>query len=281
MVPSIFNNNSLYTPEELMALADDKLSYFDNPNSGTAMNNETMLLGVDNAFISFPKAGTFANEAGDGARQVTLSISNPSATLTRSFKLFAGLDIANWTEMPGQIDDGTFAPIPVGSETYATLAVNGADAAKRLSCDRSGGGLTVRALLKYLRQNPTRLITMKITSESSGQLSKFVSIKRINPFTGDVSDSPIKPLNTQTSGTFNDKIAIVNVNEVIGQGIDVEYELLPNETVSIDFIFGASLDTERALEYFSTAYQVAASGGGAPMLQDSARKVVGFNRLNR
>jgi len=264
----LFDQNRPYTPEEIRELADKHLSYFDKQQkSSKPMLTAEQLVGSANPLLTFPPQGNFANELGDGTRQVTLQVTNNDAAATRGLVLLSGLGIADYIADPYQITDGKTIPILLAGEVLADYQAGGSALAKRFDVDRNGEK-TVVELLQWLRFNPTRLLGIKITSSSAQQLGKFITVQDINVYENNKSRT-IRPLNTQSANSFQNTVAEIVVNEIISTNKRITYELMPSAQVTIDLFFGAELNQSNALARFADTFAVMArSGNNAAAMQD-------------
>jgi hypothetical protein len=269
----LFNPNRPYTPEEIRELADKHLSYFDKQQKSSKPMQLTaeQLVGTANPLLTFPPQGNFGNELGNGVKQVTLQITNNDAAATRQIVLFAGPNMGDYANEPIQLDDTNTIPVLLPGEALADYQGAGASIAKRFGVDRNGVK-SVREFLQYVKHNPTRLLGIKITSTTAQQLGKFITVEEINVYENAMSRT-IRPLNTQSSSSFQNTVAEIVANEIVSTNRRFTYELMPSAQVTIDLFFGAEINTTNALVRFAETFKVMArSGNNAAEMQDAIIK---------
>jgi hypothetical protein len=225
-------NDKVLTPKELEQLAAN-LSNYGGPSTSGMM----MYTGENDDMLDFEdqELGNFAGES-SVARQFTFTIENKNSASVLRAKIFSGYNIHNPTLSVGQMKDGFFKDVAEkGTGTLDGLIGSAA------------GEKEIVELLQFLLQNPSRVVGMKIQSDTALQLENDFVIKDLNPFK-QTESRYIRPKNFQNQATFQDKTVVFPCELHLDNQTEVTYSFLPLSRTSITLYFGASLNTAKALK---------------------------------
>ena len=112
-----------------------------------------------------------------------------------------------------------------------------------------GSPRSVDVLLAYLKENPTRLRTIKLNVNQTDQLDEPLRFRKETPWKTYVEEERI-PSDFQSQDTNNPLMSEVDDVEdwVLSEQSTIIYTIRSKRTVSLSLLFGASLDNAKALE---------------------------------
>lgn len=106
-------------------------------------------------------------------------------------------------------------------------------------------------LLHYIKNNPIRIKSMKLTASDASVLNDPLTLIHLNPF-GTLQSDEVTPSDLIGSSTFNDNTVSLEEDMIPGWqlgSMTTFYCKIPaGKTLTISFLFGASADSEYMLE---------------------------------
>lgn len=169
-------------------------------------------------------------QEGHIGKEFTFTIGN-TANVVRTARLFAGYNTGDNDALPGQMKDGEFND------------VNGNPGLQASSNDPD---TLIREFQRYVERNPTRVIHIRIQSDTDGQVQQILSLHQLNPFNRQGVTS-IKPGLTVTGQQFNPKIADVATDFQLDDKSDITLNVLPGSKTTYTLFCGATLSASKEL----------------------------------
>ena len=198
--------------------------------TGDAGTGVTLYTGQDDPSISIDGSVKNFSQEGYIGKEFTLTLKN-TAVATRTARLFAGYNTGDNAALPGQIVDGDFND--VNGNPGLTAASNSPSA-------------TIREFQRFCERNPTRIVHLRIQSDSDAQVQQVFSLRQLNPFNTQGSIQ-VKPGLTVTGAQYNPKIADVPCDFQIDDKSDMTLNVLAGSTTTYTFFCGATLSNGREL----------------------------------
>ncbi|GAA4353033.1 hypothetical protein GCM10023185_13250 [Hymenobacter saemangeumensis] len=176
--------------------------------------------------------------------QVSFTIKN-TAMAAREVVLFPGYNLGNQDVRPGQMTDGEFYDRngQVGLQAYSTNA-----------------RVKLIEILQFFKENPTRVVQMRIQTNKDEQLLNTIELQRLDIFKAQGSDT-ITPSTYIGSNSFNTNIVTFDTDFQIDDRSDILTTIAPDSTTTYTLFCGATLDKSQEL-----AVKAAIGKQGAQML---------------
>jgi hypothetical protein len=194
----------------------------------------------------------FAGYKERALQEFTLAITTAAVTNVTAEQKFTAI-----TKPRGVVRDGFFIDLN-GFGTSLTVG--------------STGGLTATAnelksieeLQEWVKLHPSKVIAIQITSDSELQLKQNFIIRKHNPFK-ETETTMLRPSNYQDQDTIQSKTVVFPVDNLTLDALtQLEYSVVPNATVNINFVFGASASLSRFLDKQAKRAQSAIRATGGP-----------------
>lgn len=244
-----------FTPQELNRAAEQFSNYADPAEELFSNYDEALEFGAD-GIESF---------AGEGAvnRQFTFTVDNNNTSSALKFYVTAGVNtferqLLQVATTYGSVSSGVYpataltqlqilaAPRGTMIDGYfPDIAGTGTSSANGLVASTQTNK-TILELQNYLSGTPTRLIKIKVVSDSAGQIAAPFILKKIEP-TKVMSEQELYPANSQNQFVNQDKISEIKTNVVLGPNDIVQYSVAASSYATITLYFGASLDHSKKL----------------------------------
>ena len=187
--------------------------------------------GANDPSIQIP--GNVKNFAMEGyiGQQFTLTIRNTAAAL-RTVRLFAGYNTGDNAAASGQLADGDF------NDTAGNAG---------LTATSSDPESNIRGFQRYVKDNPTRVVHLRIQTTVAEQLQQAIKVRRLDPFNQKGATS-IVPALVVGGNQFNDKIAYLTTEIQLDDLSDILMNVVPTSSTTLTFFCGATLSRSQELE---------------------------------
>jgi hypothetical protein len=215
---------------ELHAAAENSENRFANLDGGlTVMQNR--YTGQDDVALDI--SGDIQNFVQEGSvdKQIILQITN-AAESARTAVLFPGYNLGNTTTRPGQITDGAFSDV---------------DGNPGLSASSGRSGVTVKEILAFVKEFPTRVVATRIQSTVANQIQQTLEIGTLDIFKKKGGET-LYPSTGVNGNTFNDKISTIETPGLQLDALsDISYTFVAGSTTTITLFCGATLNKAKEL----------------------------------
>lgn len=206
-------------------VSDEKLR---DALAGKAEGEGAGYVGQNDSLVDFGRANSFVDET-KSEKRFNMVIKNLSNSDDKKIVLFPG----SKTSFTGAsiVSDGNFLM------DNSTPVLNA-----------SGKPGSIAALQAYVKNNPTRLCRIEMKVDNEAQLDESILFRETSPFKSDV-EYLRTPSDYISSDTNNPKaVSIDEVNGmVLSDTTEMETTIRAGRTITLSFVFGASMDMTKAI----------------------------------
>lgn len=195
-----------------------------------AGTSATLYTGENDPSISIDGNVRNFSQEGHIGKEFTLTLGNTAASV-RTARLFAGYNTGDNDAAPGQVVDGAF------NDVYGNPG---------LQASSNDPDVAIREFQRYVERNPTRVIHIRIQSDTESQVQQILKLHQLNPFNRQGYTS-IKPGLTVTGNQYNANIADVQCDFQLDDKSDVTLNVLPGSKTTYTFFCGATLSASKEL----------------------------------